>query len=61
MWDSDRKCGTVRDGDRECRTVTSEGGIVLDSTSKCDMTMTNYGKFLILLMRAGPMEDPDFK
>ena len=37
MWDSDRKCGTVQDGDRECGTVTSEGGIVLDSTSKCDM------------------------
>ena len=37
MQDSDRKHGAVWDSDRECRTVTSEGGIVLDSTSKCDM------------------------
>ena len=31
------QCGTVIGSAGQCGTVTSEGGIVLDSTSKCDM------------------------
>ena len=31
------QCGTVIRSAGQCGTVTSEGGIVLDSTSKCDM------------------------
>ena len=40
MWDSDRsvrQCGMVIGSARQCRAVTSEGGIVLDSTSRCNM------------------------
>ena len=56
--ESDSKVG-------HCRIVINEWGLVLDSTSEhsiysmvtiinynlSDMTMTNYGKFLILLMQ----------